>query len=96
MKKLLRKITGWLIKKTDYELALPVQTIYIKPQGFKQFHCQHLVNWNEYQYNPLPKDWYVCKFKEEVMESLSSEIEIKTEETPDGVCYSCDLLFKNI
>lgn len=95
MKKLLRKITGWLIKKTDYELALPVQTINIQPQNFKRFHSQHLVDYYELHTNPMPIGWYDTQFREEVMNAFINEIEIKTEETPDGVMMSCNLLFRN-
>lgn len=93
--KLLRKITGWLVKKTEYELALPVQTIYIQPQGFKRFHSQHLIPYNEWSALVEP-DYFIEKYKYQVVDELLKEITIKAEVTPDGIRYSCDLLFKNI
>jgi hypothetical protein len=43
----------------------------------------------------MPIGWYDTQFREEVMNALINEIEIKTEETPDGVMMSCNLLFRN-
>ena len=42
MKKLLHNITGWLVKKTKYELQLPlpIQPIIIKPNDFQHFKAQ--------------------------------------------------------
>lgn len=97
--KLLRKITGWLVKKTDYELALPVQTIYVQPQDFKRFRCQHTIpyyEWHSAQEKLVESDYFIKKFKYQVVDKLLNEITIKADETPDGVMYSADLFFKNI
>lgn len=98
MKKLLRKLTGWMVKKTNYTPAMPlsIQPIIIKPEDLKKFHAQQIVNYYELHINPMPIDWYITQFREEVMNAFINEIEIKTEETPDGVMYSADLLFRNI
>lgn len=98
MKKLLRKFTGWMVKKTNYtpELPLPIQPIIITPESLKKFHAHHIVNYYELHINPMPIDWYITQFREEVMNAFINEIEIKTEETPDGIMYSADLLFRNI
>lgn len=98
MKKFLRKLTGWMVRKTNYtpELPLSIQPIIITPQDLKKFHAQHIVNYYELHTNPMPIGWYVTQFREEVMNAFINEIEIKTEETPDGVIYSADLLFRNI
>lgn len=98
MKKLLRKLTGWMVAKTNYtpELPLSIQPIIITPQDLKKFHAQHIVNYYELHTNPMPIGWYVTQFREEVMNAFINEIEIKTEETPDGVIYSADLLFRNV
>ncbi len=96
MKKLLRKFTGWMVKKTNYTplLPLPIQSIIIKPEDLKKFHAQHLINWHEWYMAKVEPDYYVKTFKYEVMKQFMEEIIIKAEETPDGIMYSCDLLFK--
>ena len=98
MKNILRKLTGWLVEKTNYtpEFPLPIQPIIIKPEDLKKFHAQNLITHYELHTNPMPIGWYDSQFKEEVMDALIKEIQIKVEETPDGVMMSCDLLFKNI
>lgn len=100
MKKLLRKFTGWMVKKTDYtpELPLPVQAITITPENLKKFHAQHTVSnqeWYSVQRWGEP-DCFVKQFKYQLADELLKEIQIKVKETPDGVIYSCDLLFKSI
>lgn len=89
------KLYKWL-KKTGYHFPLPMLQTLIHPENLKKFHAQQIVNYYELHINPMPIDWYITQFREEVMNAFINEIEIKTEETPDGVCYSCDLLFKNI
>lgn len=98
MKKLLRKFTGWLVQKTNYTPAmpLPIQPIIIKPEDLKKYHAQHLVNWFEWKNSPFTPDCFVKGFKYQLVNELLDEIIIKAEETPDGVLYSADLLFKNI
>ena len=87
-----------MVKKTNYTPAMPlsIQPIIIKPEDLKKFHAQQIVNYYELHINPMPIDWYITQFREEVMNAFINEIEIKTEETPDGVMYSADLLFRNI
>lgn len=94
--KLLRKFTGWLVKKTNYTLAipLPIQPIIIKPEDLKKFHAQHLINWYEWKNTRITPDCFVRQFKYQLADELLKEIQVKVEETPDGVMYSTDLLFK--
>ena len=98
MKKLLRKLTGWMVRKTNYtpEIPLQIQPIIIKPEDFKKFHAQHLINWHEWYAAKVEPDFFVKTFKYELMKQFMEEIIVKAEETPDGVMYSCDLLFKNV
>lgn len=96
MKKLLHNITRWLVKKTKYELQLPIQPIIIKPEDLKKFHAQHIINWYEWNNTPLTPDCFVQQFKYELVDKLLKEIQIKVKETPSGVIYSCDLLLKSI
>lgn len=100
MKKLLRKFTGWMVKKTNYtpELPLPVQVITIPPEDIKKYHAQRIVpkqEWYSVQRWGEP-DCFVKQFKCSLVEEFLKEIQIKVKETPDGVIYSCDLLFKSI
>lgn len=100
MKKLIRKITGWLIKKTNYtpELPLSIQPIIITPQDLKKFHTQNIIPY--YMWNTVDRwvdpDCFVKQFKYKLVDELLKEIQIKVDETPDGVMYSADLLFRNI
>lgn len=98
MKKLFRKLTGWMVKKTNYtpELPLPIQAITIAPPDLKKFHAQRLVNWYEWNNTPLSPDCYIKELKYKVADELLKEIQIKAEETSDGVMYSADLLFKSM
>lgn len=100
MKKLLRKFTGWMVKKTDYtpELPLSRQPIIIKPEDLKKFHAQYIIphyEWYSAQRCGDP-DCFVKQFKYGLVDELLNEIIFKVEETPDGLMYSCDLLFKCI
>jgi hypothetical protein len=41
-------------------------------------------------------DCFVKQFKYKLVDELLKEIQVKVEETPDGIMYSADLLFRNI
>lgn len=94
MKKLLYRLTGWLVKKTGYVPQQPIQQIFIKPEGFKRIHCQNLVNWFEWNNKQLTPDYFSRGFKYQVANKLMDEVIIKVEETPEGILYTTDLLFK--
>ena len=98
MKKILRKITGWMVKKTNYtpELPLSIQPIIIKPEDLKKFHAQQIVNYYEWYAAQVSPDCFVNQFKYKLVDELLKEIEIKIDKTTDGVMYSADLLFRNI
>ncbi len=100
MKKILRKLTGWMVAKTNYtpELPLPIQAITITPPDLKKFHAQHIVpNYEWYSVKRLGEpDCFVKQLKYKLVDELLKEIQIKDKVTPDGVIYSCDLLFKSI
>ena len=99
MKRLLRKFTGWMVKKTNYtipEIPLQIKPIIIKPEDLKKFHAQHIVDWFEWRNTPFTPDCFVKGFKYQLVNKLLDEIIIKVDETPDGVMYSADLLFKCI
>lgn len=96
MKKILRKLTGWLVQKTNYtpEFLLPIQPIIIKPEDLKKFHAQHIVPYPEWLLRQVEPDCFVREFKYKLVDELLKEIQVKVEETPEGVMYSADLLFK--
>ena len=98
MKKLLHNITGWLVKKTKYDLQLPlpIQPIIIEPQSLKRFHSQRIIPYYEWQHAQVNPDCFVRTFRFDMVNELLNEIIIKVEETPDGIKYSTDLLFENI
>lgn len=98
MKKLLRKLTGWMVKKTNYTPALPlsIQPIIIKPEDLKKFHAQHIIPYHEWYAAQVSPDCFVNQFKYKLVDELLKEIEIKIDKTTDGVMYSADLLFRNI
>ena len=97
MKKLLHNITGWLVKKTKYELQLPlpIQPIIIKPEDLQHFKAQNAVSKYEWYERRVEPDYYVRTLKYEVAEKFVDLMQVKADETPDCVIYSCDLLFKN-
>lgn len=98
MKKWLQdKLYKWL-KKTNYHFPLPVLETVIKPENLKKFHTQHIVPYHEWYSAQrwVEPDCFVKQFKYQLADELLNEIVVKVEETPDGVMYSADLLFRNI
>ena len=91
------KLYKWL-KKTDYHFPLPILETIIHPENLKKFHAQHIIPY--YMWNTVDRwvepDCFVKQFKDKLVDELLKEIQIKVEETPEGICYSCDLLFENI
>lgn len=98
MKKLLHNITGWLVKKTKYELQLPlsIQPIIIKPEDLQHFKGQKAIPKYEWYNRKVEPDYYVRTLKYEVAEKFVDLMQVKADETPDCIIYSVDLLFKNI
>lgn len=95
IKKLKQKLAKWVIK--DIPIMQPtIQPIIITPESLKKFHAQHIVDWFEWHNSPLTPDCFVNGFKYDVINKLLDEIIVKAEETPDGIVYSCDLLFRNL
>lgn len=93
-KKLKEKIVKWLMK--DMPIIQPIQPIVIKPEKLKRFHSQKIVPHFDYHYSQVDPDYFVRTFRFDVVNELLNEIIIKVDETPEGICYSCDLLFENI
>ena len=90
------KLYKWL-KKTDYHFPLPMlQTVIMNPENLKRFHAQHIVSKHEWYAAQVSPDCFVRQFKYQLADELLNEIVVKADETPSGVMYSCDLLFKNI
>lgn len=91
------KLYKWL-KKTDYHFPLPMLQTVIHPENLKKFHAQHIIPY--YMWNTVDRwvdpDCFVKQFKYKLVDELLKDIQIKVEETPDGVMMSCDLLFRNI
>lgn len=98
MKKILQRLTGWLVKKTDYvpQLPMPVQPIIIKPEDLQHFKAQKAVSKYEWYNRKVEPDYYVRTLKYEVAEKFVDLMQIKADETPDYIIYSVDLLFKNL
>lgn len=96
MKKLLRKFTGWLVKKTKYELQLPLplHPIIIKPEDLQHFKAQKAVSKYEWYERKVEPDYYVRTLKYEVAEKFIDLLQIKADETPDYIIYSVDFLYK--
>ena len=98
MKKLLHNITGWLVKKTKYELQLPLplHPIIIKPEDLHHFKAQKAVSKYEWYERRVEPDYYVKTLKYEVAEKFVDLIQVKADETPDCIIYSADFLYKNL
>lgn len=98
MKKYLQNLAYKWLKKTGYHFPLPVLQTLIHPENLKKFHAQHIIPY--YMWNTVDRwvdpDCFVKEFKNKLVDELINEIQIKVEETPDGVMYSSDLLFRNI
>lgn len=93
-KKLKEKIAKWVLK--DMPIMQPIEPIVIKPESLKRFHSQKIVPHFDYHYSKVDPDYFVRTFKYDVMENFMDEIQIKVDEEPEGIRYSCDLLFKNL
>ena len=98
MKKLLHNITGWLVKKTKYELQLPlpIQPIIIKPEDLQHFKAQKAVSKYEWYAAQVEPDYYVKTLKYEVAEKFVDLMQVKADETPDCIIYSVDFLYKSM
>ncbi len=98
MKKLLHNITGWLVKKTKYELQLPLplHPIIIKPEDLQHFKAQKAVPKYEWYSRKVKPDYYVRTLKYEVAEKFVDLMQVKADETEDCVIMSCDFLYKNL
>lgn len=92
LKKIKEKLGKWVMK----DMPLPIQPIIVENQNLKKFHAQHIITYNELRTNPMPRDWYVANFKDEVANALMEEIQINMTKTPDGLLYSVGLFFQNI
>ena len=92
VRKIKEKLARWVVK----DMPLPIQPIIVENQNLKKFHAQHLVDWFEWKNTPFTPDCFVKGFKYQLVNELLNEIVVKVDETPEGVCYSADLLFRNI
>lgn len=96
MKKYLQNLAYKWLKKTGYDFPLPIQPVIIKPENLKKFHVQRIVPNHEWLLRQVEPDCFIRQFKYDVVDELLKEIQIKVEETPNGIMYSADLLFKNV
>lgn len=92
VKKIKEKLAKWVMK----DMSLPIQPIIVENQSLRKFHAQRIITYNELRTNPMPRDWYVANFKDEVANALMEEIQINMTKTPDGLLYSVGLFFQNI
>ena len=95
VRKIKEKLAKWVMKDIPI-MQSPIQPIIIENNNLKKFHAQHLVDWFEWKNTPFTPDCFVKGFKYQLVNELLNEIIIKVDETPEGVCYSADLLFRNI
>jgi hypothetical protein len=94
MRKLLYKLTGWLVKKTNY--ALPIEPVTITPANMKKFHAQRLIPWHEWNSSYVIPVYFQQEFKSQIVNEFIKEIDINKEEVPEGILYTADLLFKSL
>lgn len=94
--KLLSRIKNKLAMWAMKDMPLPIQPIIIENNKLKKFHAQHLVPNEEWLLRQVEPDCFIKQFKYDVVDELLKEIQIKVEETPDGIMYSADVLFKNM
>lgn len=92
MKKFLQKLAFNYLKKTGYTLMPP--TVTILPKDMQRFHAQHQVTLYELINAPTP-DFFIKRIKWDIVNEFANNIIIKGEDTPDGVMYTVDLLYKN-
>jgi hypothetical protein len=101
MKKLLCNITGWLVKKTKYDLQLPIplpmlQTVLVKPDDLQHFKAQKAISKHEWYTRKVDPDYYVRTLKYEVAEKFVDLMQVKADETEDCIVYSVDFFYKNL
>lgn len=93
LKKIKEKLARWVMK----DMPLPIQPIIVENQSLKKFHAQRIIPY--YEWNAAQRfepDCFIKTFRFDIVNELLNEIIIKAEEVPDGIKYSCDLLFENI
>lgn len=79
------------------DMPLPIQPIMVENQSLKKFHAQRIIPY--YEWNATQRfepDCFIKTFRFDIVNELLNEIIIKAEEVPDGIKYSCDLLFENV
>jgi hypothetical protein len=90
--KIKEKLVKWVMK----DMPLPIQPIIVENQSLKRFRAQRIVPYREYLFYENREGADIKTFKFDIANELLNEIIIKQEEVPDGIKYSCDLLFENI
>lgn len=90
--KIKEKLARWAMK----DMPLPVQPMIIENNKLKRFRAQRIVPYREHLYYENREGADIKTFRFEIANELMKEIIIKAEEVPDGIKYSCDLLFECI
>ena len=97
MKKLLKKIARRILKDEILAMRIPKpEFIVIPPKDFKRYRAQRIVPYREHLFYENREGEYIKAFRFDIANELLNEINIKKEEVPDGVMYSCNLLMKNL
>ena len=102
MKKLLKKIARRILKDEILAMRIPKpEAIIIPPKDFKRYRAQRIVPYQEHLFYLMKnienrEEEYIKAFRFDIANELLNEINIKKEEVPEGVMYSCNLLMKNI
>lgn len=95
--KILKKIKEKLAKWAMQDMPLPIQPIIIENNKLKRFRAQRIAPYHEWNAaQRFEPDCFIKTFRFDIVNELLNEIIIKAEEVPDGIKYSCDLLFENI
>jgi len=89
LKKIKEKLTKWALK----DMPLP-QPIVFENYKFKILHAQRIVPYNEWNVaRRFNSDDLEENLKFQIVKELLNQITINEEKTPEGVKYSCDLLY---
>lgn len=97
MKKLLKKLARRILKDEILAMRIPKpEFIVIPPKDFKRYRAQRIVPYQEHLFYENMEGEYIKDFQFDIANELLNEINIKKEEVPEGVMYSCNLLMKNI
>lgn len=95
MKRILYKLTDWLVKVTKYPTIQCNNTI-IEIKDCERIRCQQLVPFDRLQQLDFSDPGVIpARIRNEIAVKVADHVIVSAEQRPDGVLYSADIFIKN-